>query len=125
MDSYNIDSSYPIDRLTAVLGMTSGLCVPVPGGYYSAISIPDEMLRDVDVQVLSDFMNSEYYGEYGLVILLKGNNRKPIVFESENDAIISANQQTPNLGKQLMFSIFRKTGVKFSIGAQVVQSNEV
>lgn len=116
-----IDSSYPIDRLTAVLDNARPTTLPCDGGFLSVLDIPDSILADQDSEILSNFMRAEVDESHGVVIVLKGNNGMPIVFSKKEDAVLSASQQIPNLGKQLMFSIFRKTGVKFSIGAQAFQ----
>lgn len=116
-----IDSTYPIDRLTAVLDNARPLALPCSGGYLSLLDIPDDILQKEDLDILCSFMRAEMDKDHGIAIYLRGNDGMPIVFQNKEDAVLSASQQIPNLGKQLMFSIFRKTGVKFSIGAQAFQ----
>lgn len=116
-----INSEYPIDRLTAVLDNSQGSSLPCKGGFLSFIDVPDQLLTPDDKSILCDFMRAEEDPDLGLVIFLRGNNQRKIVFESKKDALLSSSQQVPNLSKQLMFSIFRKTGVKFSVGAQSFQ----
>lgn len=114
-----LTSQYPIDRLTAVLDNSQVASVPVAGGYWGVILIDDAILSDQDRDILRSFMRaSEFPASTGLAITMRGSDRAPIVFEYEKDAKLTAQSQIPNLGKQLLFSIYRKTGVKFSLGPQ-------
>lgn len=124
MSVEDIDSSYPIDRLTAVLDNARPTASVCDGGFLSLLDIPDQILNEKDIRILCEFMRAEITTDYGLAIVLRGNDKLPIVFAEKDDAVLSASQQVPNLGKQLMFSVFRKTGVKFSIGAQSFNPGE-
>lgn len=115
----SISPEYPIDRLTAVLDNAQVGALYHSRGFMSYIDIPDSMLTQEDKDILCQFMRAEENPDLGLVIFLRGNDQQKIIFESQNDAILSSSQQIPNLSKQLMFSIYRKTGVKFSIGTQI------
>ena len=116
-----IDANYQIDRVTAVLDNAKVVARSCPEGFLSILDIPGKILTDQDCNILFDFMRAEKDDDLGLIIILKGNNKMPIYFEKEEDAISSATQQIPHLGKQLLFSIFRKIGVKFSLGSQTIQ----
>lgn len=124
MVKYNfLTDNYPIDRLTAVLDNSQVGALGVPGGFLGVLNIPDNILNEEDKIILCEFMRAEDIpSRGGLHIVMRGSDQNPIVFENDKDAKLTAQCQIPNLGKQLLYSVFKKTGVKFSIGVQSYNS---
>lgn len=117
-----LSPDYPIDRLTAVLENSQACSRPVAGGegFTGFIQTPGSILTESDRLLMTEFMRGELDGE-DVIINMRGSDGGLIAFESADDARLTASRQIPNLGKQLLFSIYRKTGIKFSFGAQTIQ----
>lgn len=115
-DEFSIDENYPIDRVIASLDNAFACAKKEDEAWLSLIKISGDILTDDDKSILVSFMGAiPERSSDDLCIEIKGNNRIPILFNEKRDALLTANQQISNLGKQLVFSIYRKTGVNLSL----------
>lgn len=104
----NTDISETQKKLRDVDIFTSESQGSFSGGFFFDIS----NLSELDIFLLKSFMRFRYEGNL-LVFYLLDNAGIPIQFENKEDLVGSLNLLKKNLEKQMLFSIFRKTGVKF------------
>lgn len=109
-----ISSNYQIQTLLHAIGMAKIKVSPIECGYIVSIVIPTEGLSDLDIAILANHLP----GEREDAIIrnrIRDNLDENIIFEDASDAYRTAEHQAKSMDKKLLFSIYRETGIVFSL----------